>query len=215
MKYLLSLFCLFLCGLFAESQGTITSFSMSPVNPTSSDTIYIYANLQFSSGDCELENLSHSLSGMTIQANTHHCIGALAVICNTIDTFKIDPLSPGNYDFILSLTSGSGPVPCTPGIVEDDTDTLNFNINADTTANINKFKTASFESYPNPIEDHIKLPSTIDGTAYSLVSLSGQVIKSGTLQSNIISGLESLPSGFYLLKLNSENGLLVKQIVKL
>ena len=54
----------------------------------------------------------------------------LATICNTTDTFKINPLSAGAYTFDLTLSSGFGGPPCTPGVVPDDYDTITFNVSA-------------------------------------------------------------------------------------
>ena len=126
-KLLLLLLCVPLIG-FGQIQGSISSLTISPTYPTETDTVYIYAELLFSSSNCPLDIKSYIISGNNIAASTQHCLGMLATICNTIDTFKINPLSVGSYTFDLTLSSGFGGPPCTPGVVPDDYDTITFNV---------------------------------------------------------------------------------------
>ena len=126
---LLLLLCVPLIG-FGQIQGSISSLTISPTYPTETDTVYIYAELLFSSSNCPLDIKSYIISGNNIAASTQHCLGMLATICNTIDTFKINPLSAGAYTFDLTLSSGFGGPPCTPGVVPDDYDTITFNVSA-------------------------------------------------------------------------------------
>ncbi len=108
--------------------GSISSLTISPVNPNNTDTVYIYAELLFTSSGCPLDMKSHSVLGNNIVASTQHCIGIAAAICNTTDTFKINPLAVGTYTFDLTLSSGAGGPPCTAGIVADDNDVITFNV---------------------------------------------------------------------------------------
>ena len=52
----------------------------------------------------------------------------LTAICNTTDTFKLNPLAVGTYTFDLTLSSGFGGPPCTAGIVPNDNDIITFNV---------------------------------------------------------------------------------------
>ena len=54
----------------------------------------------------------------------------LTAICNTTDTFKLNPLAVGTYIFDLTLSSGFGGPPCTPGVVPDDYDTITFYVSS-------------------------------------------------------------------------------------
>ena len=128
-KLLLLLLCVPLIG-FGQIQGSISSLTISPTYPTETDTVYIYAELMFSSSNCPLDIKSYIISGNNIAASTQHCLGMLSTICNTTDTFKINPLSAGAYTFDLTLSSGFGGPPCTPGIVPDDYDIITFNVSA-------------------------------------------------------------------------------------
>ena len=126
-KLLLILLCLPMIGL-GQMLGSISSLTISPVNPNNTDTVYIYAELLFTSSDCSLDMKSHSVLGNNIAASTQHCLGMLTTICNTTDTFKLNPLALGTYTFDLTLSSGFGGPPCTAGIVPDDNDVITFNV---------------------------------------------------------------------------------------
>jgi hypothetical protein len=126
-KLLLILLCLPMIGL-GQMLGSISSLTISPVNPNNTDTVYIYAELLFTSSDCPLDMKSHSVLGNNIVASTQHCLGMLTTICNTTDTFKLNPLAVGTYTFDLTLSSGGGGPPCTAGIVPDDNDIISFSV---------------------------------------------------------------------------------------
>ena len=114
--------------LIGICQGSIISLTVSPTYPTETDTVYIFAELSFSSSDCECFVKTDYLSANHITASTQHCLGMLTTICNTTDTFKLNPLAVGTYTFDLTLSSGGGPPPCTAGIVPDDNDVITFNV---------------------------------------------------------------------------------------
>ena len=124
---LLILLCLPLIG-FGQIQGSIISLTISPTYPTNIDTVYIYAELSFTSSSCPLDVKSYSILGNNIVASTQHCLGMLATICNTTDTFKLNPLAVGTYTFDLTLSSGFGGPPCTAGTIADDNDVIAFNV---------------------------------------------------------------------------------------
>ena len=113
---------------FTQMLGSISSLIVAPANPNNIDTVYIYAELLFTSSGCPLDFKSFNILGNNILASTQHCIGIAAAICNTTDTFKINPLAVGTYTFDLTLSSGAGGPPCTAGIVADDNDVITFNV---------------------------------------------------------------------------------------
>ena len=127
MKLFLLFICLPIIGL-GQTFGSISSFTISPVNPNDTDTVYIYAELWFCCSNCSLEMKSHSVLGNNIVASTQHCLGMLSTICNTTDTFKLNPLAVGTYTFDLTLSSGFGGPPCTAGVLPDDNDVITFNV---------------------------------------------------------------------------------------
>ena len=125
-KLLLILLCLPMIG-FGQMFGSISSFTISPVNPNNTDTVYIYAELLFIQTGCQLDVKSYNIVGNNILASSLHCIGMGAAFCYTTDTFKLNPLLAGNYLFDFTLSSGAGPL-CTAGILPDDNDVISFNV---------------------------------------------------------------------------------------
>ena len=113
---------------FTQMLGSISSLIVAPANPNNTDTVYIYAELLFTSSGCPLDFKSFNIVGNNILASTQHCIGIAAAICNTTDTFKLNPLLAGTYLFDLTLSSGGGGPPCTAGIVPDDSDLISFSV---------------------------------------------------------------------------------------
>ena len=215
MKNILTFLSVFLCLSAVTAQGSIIGFSMSPTSPVATDTIYIYADLRFTSGDCELDNdVYHYITGNSIYAAAHHCLGPLTFICSAVDTFKINPLPAGTYDFQLNLTTGYSPPPCTPGVVADDDSTYTFTVGPSGPAGVNDDGLSEFKVFPNPVLNQINLPSVLDGTAYEIISISGQMIQFGKVQNKVINGLEKLPTGIYFLSLKTATGLVVKRMVK-
>ncbi len=127
---LLALVFIFSFNTRAQMSGSITNISCYPANPTTSDTIYVFSDVQFSSSDCQLDYALHSVIGNSIMASAHHCLGMLSAICNTTDTFVMPPLAAGTYTFDLTLTSGFGGPPCTAGIVADDNQLFSFSVSS-------------------------------------------------------------------------------------
>ena len=117
---------------FGQIQGSIISLTIFPTYPTNTDTVYVYTELEFASSSCPLDMKSYSISGNNIVASTQHCLGMLTTICNTTDTFKLNPLAVGTYIFDLTLSSGFGGPPCTAGIVPNDYDTITFYVSPST-----------------------------------------------------------------------------------
>jgi hypothetical protein len=188
---------------FGFGQSTIQGFTISPANPTNEDTIYVYADFAFPSGDCEQDFQSHQLNGTTIQAASHYCLGMLTVICYATDTFKIDPLPAGNYDFVLTLTSGGGPVPCTPGIAVDDIDTLSFTVTD--IAGVEGLMPGIKLIYPNPTEDFINLGAIGDDIMnVKVFSLSGYNVD--VIIENNRLDVSRLSSGEYYLRIEDSDG---------
>ncbi len=187
------------------SQGSILGFTMNPANPTSTDTIYIYADLQFNYSDCQLDQSSHSVSGQTIQADAHHCVGLLAAICYPTDTFKINPLPAGQYSFNLSITSGTAPAPCTPGIAIDHDSTIQFSVEPNTAWLKPENPQSAFDIYPNPAKESITISTTTaitETAAIAIYDLNGRLITETPFQTNI---QPDLVAGIYFVSIKDKN----------
>lgn len=165
MKKLFLLLPGFFLSVAVFSQGTILGFTIEPQSPTESDFVKVYAGLSFTSGGCDLDHKNHTTIGTTTEAYSHHCIGMLTYICQTIDTFELGYLPTGTHKFRLGLTSGGFPVPCTPGIVEDDRDSTSFFVS--TASNIFEIgeNEHTLKLHPNPASSliFISLSKPIQG----------------------------------------------------
>ena len=179
----------------ALAQGTITQITVDPTNPTTNDDVTIYVDEWFSSGGCPLDNQSHQLSGNTILANAHHCVGLLTVICNATDTFELGQMTAGTYTFELVLTSGAGPIPCTPGIVIDDTMSVSFTVTQAVGIEEIELLTMKFE---NPVHGVLEFHKPLS-TPLQLFDITGKRVMNlevGTIRADFT----NLNSGIYFLR---------------
>lgn len=166
MKHLLVFFTLLLSSIC--SAQVIDSISISPQQPSTEDTITILVYSTFNSGGCE-GTTSHSVINNEIYSSSIHCVGMLTVICHDIDTFKIDPLPEGTYHFYHSLSSGSGPIPCSPGIIAEDHDTLNFTV--ESKLGMKTIKSHLLSVYPNPVNQRCFIAFDSKNNAFQNITI--------------------------------------------
>lgn len=137
----------------------INSLTVVPATPNTLDTIYVYADLSFSSGTCDQHTQFLSASPPNIYASALHCNGMLTFICSHTDTFKIDPLPAGMYNFIFHVDAGALPSPCTPGIIAGPTDSISFTVNSVITIPDYSTTKNDFLIYPNPASEFVFISS--------------------------------------------------------
>ena len=207
MRRLLT-FCLFslLSTQLLAQGGTIQSVTVTPTNPTVNDNIVVYVDVQFNYGDCELDNQGFGLNATDITAYAHHCIGALTVICNTIDTFELGQMAAGAYTFDFTLTSGAGGPNCSPGIVPDGNDQLQFTVSQ--SVGIDELENLDGFAYPNPFVDVLNLKQPLSTMAI-ITDASGKRVTEIPAREQQID-LEHLPIGIYILHVGSARLKLVK-----
>ena len=126
MKKFLFILLVSLFSNIHSQMSWINGITISPSTPTEIDSITVFIDLSFAYSDCPLDHKFISVLGNEIQSSSHHCQGPFAAICDTRDTLTLAPLPVGTYKLIHSSTSGSGTVPCTPGFVVDDIDSIEF-----------------------------------------------------------------------------------------
>ena len=211
MKNLTTTVFILFCQLgFSQSIMQLRTF---PSNPTTTDTELLIADLSFTSSGCALDNKSHSINGFTIGASTQHCVGVAQAICNTADTFVLGVLNTGKYNVSLTLSSGGSPVPCSPGIVPNDTDTMSFTVQ--TTLGIEDRVLPSFSIYPNPAKDVIDLSDAYKQIVKSLkvVTVTGAVVfeSNNPRESIDVSGFAP---GVYYVELYHSTGVLTEKFIK-
>jgi len=85
---------------------------------------------------------------------------------------------------------------------------------SDTPTKVNLLQ-SELKVFPNPVSDFIQIVMPVNQLIrYDILSLTGQSIISGIIQSNSNIDLENLNSGTYLLKMNFENRIVIKKITK-
>ncbi|MCB0755326.1 MAG: T9SS type A sorting domain-containing protein [Flavobacteriales bacterium] len=207
MKHLLTIltFSLFSIQILAQG-GQILSIYVEPENPTINDEVTVYAELVFNYSDCPLDYQAFALQNSTFVVTAHHCIGLLTAICSTTDTFELGPLPAGAYTFDLTLTSGGGGPNCSPGIVPDDNDQLQFMVSQ--SVGIDEVEDLEGFAYPNPVVDVLNLKRPLNISAV-ITNASGKrvvEIPAGTRQVD----LSQLPNGIYVLHIGNSRLKLVK-----
>ncbi|HQF28933.1 MAG TPA: T9SS type A sorting domain-containing protein [Bacteroidia bacterium] len=198
---------LFTCGiLFAKAQF-IDQISVFPPNPTTNDEIHFIANCYFGSGTCDQKSQYISINGSEISASAIHCLGMLTYICNETDSFYIGYLPTGTYQVNFQLNAGSGPVPCTPGIVPGPSDSLTFTVQSAT--GITEIGKSLVKISPNPTRG--KAVVSISGTDFigkmEVRNLTGALLKEwNTYNRELSIDLSNLAPGVYQLIFTSESG---------
>lgn len=209
MKFLLVILvaCCVCCTSLFSQQTNITNITMDPIYPNSNDTIYLYIDLAFPTSSCVLDNSSVQVSGNNITASSQYCLGILTSICNTTDTIVIMPLPAAvNYYFNYFLSVGSLPLPCSPGVVPNDS--LSFDFAVEHIAGIDEKSTFSYGLSPNPTLGtfEVYLPSFIENEfSYLIKNNQGELVQSGIIESNIQKFDLNLKSGMYYVILSSKS----------
>jgi hypothetical protein len=201
-------------SIFAQG-GSIISFYTLPASPTTNDAVKVVAELMFTSGSCELSEQGHTTTLSRTDAYAHHCVGMLTVICPATDTFNLGTLPAGDHTFVLTLTSGGAPSPCTPGIVTDDTDSITFTV--DPGVGIYSPDAVDFSVYPNPASTFVTL-SLASGekglkqnTKAIIYNAQGALVLTTPNIINQTLNIENLSPGLYYLHLQSAEGTAVKK----
>jgi hypothetical protein len=184
----------------------ILGMTVQPANPTSSDTIRIYANVSFPSGGCDIKSQTLSVAGNHVYAGAIHCLGMATFICNTTDTFLIEPMPSGTYTFHMQLDAGAGPGPCTPGVVPGTQDSITFTVTQ--SSSLPEIpEGADFSIFPIPAKDKLTVITRNEpapGTIFEIFDMNGKraVTVSLTGKSNEVN-LSSLAGGSYIARISS------------
>ena len=205
MKKLFCILLIFLCYSITIEAQTIRSLRVFPSNPTVNDTIYLFADLQFSSSGCELDNDNFSINQKEIVATSHHCMGLALAICNITDTFKLGKLSAGTYNFDLTLTTGASPAPCIPGIVIDDRDTLSFTVDAIVGLEERK-NLLPLEISPNPVKNIFQIRGNTQSLERIIIRTISGAVKFNQPYNQHDIDITSLDGGVYFLEMIGKKG---------
>jgi hypothetical protein len=143
-----------------------------------------------------------------------------------VDIAAGDP-APNNYDFRIGVNDlgesapgylssiGCGlTAPGTFASIGFPDNHIILNLIGDTFLNSNQFKLSDISVYPNPAKDilNLELPSGLELTSATLYDLTGR--DTGVTVSNRSINISSLPSGVYLLNIETSGGSLSRKIIK-
>lgn len=186
----------------------ITNITVSPSNPTDTDTIYVYINCEFPSGNCNEHTQGITYSSNNIEAYALHCIGILTYICSATDTFIIPPLVSGTYNFKFQLDAGGLPSPCVPGINPGPSDSVQIIVSntsaiPDQKENPDRFTILPGESpglYLLKFPENYIHSQSVNVVMYSVTGNS--VFSTSLTPSKNMLDLSALKNGVYFLQVN-------------
>lgn len=199
--------CLFSVKSNAQHINTI---QIVPANPSTLDTVNVIVDMWFTSGTCDQHTQQSFVNINSIYCNTLHCTGMLAVICNDIDTFKINPLSAGNYIAYIQVNQGSLPAPCTPGIVAGESDSIAFTVVPVTSVHNNYGKDFFSVSYFKD-DLHLSFKNKEDVIHVSLTDIVGNILFSSSKISNSLRIAKPAVNGVYLVNVTLKDGMKVSR----
>ncbi|MFK8045496.1 MAG: choice-of-anchor J domain-containing protein [Crocinitomicaceae bacterium] len=89
----------------------------------------------------------------------------------------------------------------------------NVKLTTNDIASVSKIPEKTISVFPNPVVDQLNV-SVPDGSKYELIGFEGKIIKEGTIESGLVD-LSQLKSSIYFLKIQIDNEIYTKKIVKL
>lgn len=199
-----------LSGWTSSHGQWIQSFTVVPSNPTTSDTVRVLAHCMFPSAGCSDHSQFFSVAGNEIDAYAHHCLGLLTMICNYTDTFVIPPLPvPGNYLFRFTLEMGQGMIPCLPGMIPTQKDSIIFQVTLPTSIS-ELIQGDAVKVVPNPSTGLVTLEGLNEQqypVTATLFGVDGKLIRNLVLQNpKDLFDLRSITAGWYHLNLVAVTG---------
>ena len=92
---------------------------------------------------------------------------------------------------------------------------INFLARQLTSVGIDEFSSdETVNIYPNPFTTSIDVEGVENGASYIISNIDGRMLKQGKVMNEKINGLDVLPNGMFLLRLESRGGAIVKKIIK-
>jgi len=208
MKKGFTLVLLVCCAVLQVSAQTITSFTISPANPTTADLITIYIRCDFQNGNCEGETFNDGINGNILSGGGLHCMGSFPVLCTDYDTLVYPPLPAGQYDVYYMLTTGTTAA-CLFGIIPLDFDSTQFTVTvASGVEDMNDFHAVI--SGPNPSGNEFTVEQYEgDGVILKIYTSDGRLQEQYPLSNGKTHISSGLTSGIYFVVMESKKGRVV------
>lgn len=183
MKKITAILFLIMVLFSAKAQyGTINSMMIIPANPTTVDNVKLVADVTVGYSSCWLMNFNYNLiSPGNYMVDAYYCMGMLAALCNSTDTFTLGMLPAGTNNIYMLLRSAqnAGPDPCTV-FSPLDTDVVQVTVSVSTGIpddNINGLRIVATDN-----GFVIKGADRIQGSKdFALYSIDGKILFSKTL----------------------------------
>jgi hypothetical protein len=196
MKYLIIL-CLLALAFTSESQCCpyINNIEVIPASPTTTDNVKIATTVTTPNLGIFLSS-SHSVIGLTINAEACYFNGGLTAPQVYYDTLDIGTLNAGTYDVDFTAYQSLDTTMCT----YTDTMTSNYSFTVtDGTSSVHSITQQIGKLYPNPSNGKftIQLSEGIGANRVRICSISGELIYQVGFQEEMNLNLES---GIYLIE---------------
>ena len=204
--------CLIVLTSFLQSRSqVINQLTITPANPTASDTITVIWDLTYT-GNCAFGMVSvySFVNDSTITIAPTYCGYFDTTVCNSIDTFKIEPVGQGNYTIQMEFHQGSiCPLSGFDALIAQ----LDTNIVVTPLSGLpENHHHTTLTITPNPANDHLTIDGLAANSKIQICDSTGKiVIEEMTRSKNNVLDISKLRDGVYFLK--TENG--VKKIVKM
>ena len=214
MKELISiLLSLVSFGLSISVGQVVNNITILPSNPLSNDTILLVSDFSYY-GNCSygLVNTTLIPNRSTIKIQPEYCGFGAPTLCQSIDTFYLGVLPPGNNILQFEYHQGSiCPISGFDTIIANTVRSVEIGLlSAGSPSLLNK----AVSIFPNPTADLITLKSTEPIEQIQLFDSRAKEIKVSLCKGQI--ALSALHPAVYILSIRLANGVLVKQkIVKI
>ncbi len=197
---------------FLQSRSqVINQLTIIPANPTASDTITVIWDLTYT-GNCAFGMVSvYSFTvDSTIYIAPTYCGFFDTTVCNTIDTFQIEPLLQGHYFINLEIHQGSI---CPLSGFDATITQLDTSIIVTPVSGIYEQPLkSSLNIAPNPVINQFTIEGLPDNSKIQISDLRGKIVLVKTIQNELtLVDVSCLSRGIYFML--TENG--VKKIVKM
>jgi hypothetical protein len=195
-----------LCAVLHVTGGLQAQFIQNlrtdPIAPLAGDPVSVLVDVAFQSASCDEKTISLVQTGPgRFEATALHCLGIMTVICYDTDTLDLGALAAGNYRLVYQVSSGFGPMPCTPGIVPGAMDSIDFYVGP-TTGSVDIKDDQGVKVFPNPTNGLVRIAGgaldvplnwSLTALGSSAIFVEGELTGSGEIS------LDAFPSGVYLL----------------
>ncbi|MCX6292513.1 MAG: T9SS type A sorting domain-containing protein [Bacteroidetes bacterium] len=193
---------------------TITSVSTIPAMPSDTETIKVVVTAVFTAGGCPVINSGFYYMYDTLFLIKYYNIGSLTVICTETDTFDVG-IVPCNM-LVLNVKSTA------TGMLFGN-DTFNFPLNIECipvdVSELNNDRNVSV--FPNPAGGDVYVQSHSEKTGVmkiSILNLLAETVYSSSFSpaknEKLHIDVSGFPCGMYIVRVENENGITIRRIVK-